>query len=145
MSDKKGERTMVPPIQGLVSGLSNHKKRREAPDLKTFFTSVVVGIFGAILGAFPIAALVALFFRFPVPFGGYLSGPSAIEPSIFAVIFLGFVCGGFPLLAFLGAIGGIIAFAIGGPKKKFVLYLSLVLALAVDLVAVLVMAVLGGN
>jgi hypothetical protein len=102
--------------------------------------AIAVGVFGAILGAFPIAALVALILRFRVPFGSYISGPSAIGPSVFAVFFYGIV-GGFPVLAFLGAIGGGVAYTIGGPRTKHVLYLSLGFALVIDLLAALIMSV----
>jgi hypothetical protein len=109
--------------------------------MKLATTAVVVGAFGAILGAFFIAPLVGLVFRFPVPFRGYVSGPAAIGPSIFAVLFFEFE-GGFPIFAILGAIGGGIAYAIGRPKTKFVLFLSLGFALTIDLLASLLMAVL---
>jgi hypothetical protein len=62
---------------------------------------------------FPLAALIGLFFRFPVPFAGYLSRPDAIVPSMVAVLL--YSCSWFGVLqaAFvLGAIAG--AFRPGG-------------------------------
>jgi hypothetical protein len=38
----------------------------------------------AIAASFPLAALVALVFRFPIPFGSYMSGPDAVVPALFA-------------------------------------------------------------
>jgi hypothetical protein len=41
----------------------------------------------ACLLAFPIAAIIGLVYRFPIPLGGYLSGVDAIVPSMLAVLF----------------------------------------------------------
>lgn len=65
------------------------------------------GAFWTILLAFPIAALLALLFRFPVPFVGYMSGPSAVVPSMFTLLFYGLPLGGFVWLGLLGAIAGL--------------------------------------
>lgn len=64
---------------------------------------VKVGIDWAVLSTFPIAALEALLYRFPVPLAGYLSGLSAVVPALISVLVYGTVLGGFILLAGLGA------------------------------------------
>lgn len=61
----------------------------------------------AVIGVFPVAALVALVFRFPIPFAGYKSGFDAMTMTPMAVLLYGLV-GGFCLLAALGAIAGLI-------------------------------------
>ena len=99
------------------------------------------GALFAIVGAFPVAALVALVYLFPIPFAGYFSGFEAIIPSLFAVIFYG-LSGGFVVLAVGGAIGGVIAYSARRSDKKAVARLCLGFALVVDAVAVLVMAIL---
>ena len=103
--------------------------------------SVGLGSLLAVLGAFPVAAVVALVFRFPIPFTGYCSGPEAVLPSLVAVLFYGCV-GGFLLLAVLGAVGGLTAFLIGRPDGKKTFRLTLAFALLVDLLATLTLAVL---
>lgn len=95
----------------------------------------------SILGAFPIAALVALCFRFPIPFSGYESGPLAVPRSLFAVLFYG-VWGGFVVLAVLGALGGVLARRLAGGDVGKTRRFTLGFALLVDLVAVLIFSVL---
>ena len=70
----------------------------------------------AMLGAFPVAALFALLYRFPVPLAGYLSGLDAVGPSVIGVVVYG-ALGGFPLLGALGAIGGAIAYNGARPRQ----------------------------
>jgi hypothetical protein len=45
----------------------------------------------AIVTSFPAAALTALFFRFPIPFGGYVGGTDGVVPSLYAAAFYGFL------------------------------------------------------
>lgn len=66
------------------------------------------GIVWSLVLAFPLAALCALIFRFPVPFAGYESGLSAVPRALFAVVFYG-VIGGFAVLAGIGAISAVLA------------------------------------
>lgn len=67
----------------------------------------VSGAFWTILLAFPISALLALLFRFPVPFVGYMSGPSAVVPAMFTILLYGLPLGGFVCLGLVGAIAGL--------------------------------------
>lgn len=78
-------------------------------------SGIVVGI-GA---AFPLAMMLALTFRFPVPFAGYQSGVNAVLPAIFAVVMYGLL-GGFVVIGGLGATVGIAASKIFpfDPKKR---------------------------
>jgi hypothetical protein len=66
-------------------------------------TCMILGAAAATFGAFPVASLVALVYRFPVPFRGYASGFGAIVPANFAVLVYG-VMGGFIVLPFSGAV-----------------------------------------
>jgi hypothetical protein len=94
-----------------------------------------------VLGAFPAAALVALCYRFPIPLGGYQSGPQAMLLSVVAVIVYGLL-GGFVLLAALGAAGGALAHRLAGASPRTVVRLTIGFAAAIDLVAVLALATL---
>lgn len=62
----------------------------------------VSGAIWSAVSAFPIAGFLALVYRFPVPFAGYMSGMDAIIPSQLSVVMYGVFLGGLPLLA-LGA------------------------------------------
>ena len=70
---------------------------------------LVPGATWAITSAFPIAAFLALFFRFPIPFAGYLSGVEAVVPAMIAVLAYGVLLGGFVLLGGTGAAIGYFA------------------------------------
>ncbi len=67
-----------------------------------------LGVIWAIAIAFPLTALCALLFRFPLPLAGYRSGPSAVPASLLAALFYGSL-GGFVVLAVLGALSGMAA------------------------------------
>lgn len=103
--------------------------------------SIATGIAWAVLGAFPVAALVALCYRFPIPFSGYESGPMAVPRSLFAVVFYGLI-GGFVVLVALGAAAGTAAHLLAGPDARRERQLTLTLALAGDFVAMMTLAVL---
>ena len=74
----------------------------------------------AVAASFPLAALVALLFRFPIPFGTYMSGTSAVIPALFAAAFYG-VIGGFMMQALLGGLAGGLAAAaaISGRRRAW--------------------------
>ena len=86
------------------------KDKRE-PDRRKWLSSrgpvvcAAVGALYAVLGAFPVAALLALVYRFPMPMVGYSSGIVAMMLSPIAVILYG-IFGGFLILAVLGAAVG---------------------------------------
>jgi hypothetical protein len=66
----------------------------------------LLGSLLAIVASFPIGAVTALVFRFPIPFGGYASGLDAVVPSLYGVAFYGML-GGFPVQAILGGIAAV--------------------------------------
>src|SRR5688572_11875349 len=74
--------------------------------------SALLGAVAGVLGSFPLAAVVACVFRFPIPFAGYASGPGAMLPALFAALLYG-VIGGAVVQAIAGASGGIAAYALG--------------------------------
>ncbi len=103
--------------------------------------NILRGILWAILFAFPLAALSALIFRFPVPFSGYESGVSAVPRALMAVAFYG-VLGGFVVLAIVGALSGVLANTLSASKPDNAPRLTVIFAAAGSAVAVMVMAVL---
>ena len=85
------------------------KARRPPIEHASPWKSALAGATWSVISTFPIAAVTAVLFRFPVPFVGYLSGITAVVPAMFAVLFYGVVFGGLVLLGVLGAIGGFIS------------------------------------
>ena len=72
------------------------------------------GLRAAVLGAlltigfaFPAAGLLALVYRFPVPFTGYESGMAALPHALFAAAFYG-ALGGFVFLGLAGTAAGVV-------------------------------------
>ena len=98
------------------------------------FNAIMMGATTCALAAFPCAALLALVWRFPVFMGGFQSGPKAVSPALFSVVFYG-VLGGFPLLALFGGIVGAIAHTNRAPEDgaitRCVLLCSFLIALFV--------------
>ncbi len=96
----------------------------------------------AIVGAFPWAGLVALVYGFPVPFAGRLTGPAAVLPSLYAVIFFGILWGGFVVLGLVGAGAGLIGQLVNRRNQRTADVLCLVLALAASGACEVLLAVL---
>src|SRR4051794_13969843 len=92
-------------------------------------------------GIFPVAALVALVYRFPIPFAGYQRGPAAAMRSLLAVALYG-ATGGFIALAALGAVAGAVAFRLTGGDQTQLRRATIAAALAIDLAAALLLATL---
>ena len=82
------------------------------------------GALSAVLFAFPLAALCALFYRFPIPFGGYESGLDAAPRALLAAVFYG-LFGGFPVLALGGYFAGALAARRDAPKEGILVMLLL--------------------
>jgi len=100
---------------------------------------------GAIVGVvatLPLVALCALVFRFPVPFAGYLTGPSAIVPAMMGLLFYGVFFGGFVVQALLGGVGGLLAENIGAPNNGKIAKFCLVFSSIGASVGVVALAVL---
>ncbi|MBI3931869.1 MAG: hypothetical protein HY317_00510 [Acidobacteria bacterium] len=103
---------------------------------------VLVGAVTAVAASFPIAALSALVFRFPVPFAGYMSGPEAVLPALSAVLFYGMALGGFLVQAFLGGLAGLVAQHRGSRDRKRTARLCLVFSVLGSACGVLTLSVL---
>jgi hypothetical protein len=104
-------------------------------------SAVLRGALWAVALAFPLAAICALLYRFPVPFAGYLAGPAAVPLALAAVVFYG-VLGGFPALLAAGALGGATAHILGRPDERRVRRLTLAFAGLISLLGVGLLAVL---
>ena len=102
---------------------------------------VVLGALAAVGLSFPVATLMALVFRFPIPFSGYASGIAAVVPAMFAVLFYGIV-GGFALLGLLGGVAGAIVFHRKAGKGRPYWRPVVLSCLAIDVVALFVLAIL---
>ncbi len=103
--------------------------------------SIVAGTLWAVLGAFPLAALVALCYRFPIPFSGYESGSAAVLSALFGVVFYGSM-GGFVVLAVLVAAAGAVGHWLAGQNKRKRRWLIPALGLGCAFAAVMTLAVL---
>lgn len=104
-------------------------------------SAVLRGALWAVALAFPLAAICALFYRFPVPFAGYETGLTAVPGALLAVVFYG-VLGGFVVLLAAGTLGGAAAYTLGRPDVPRVRRLTLAFAALVALLAVGLLAVL---
>jgi hypothetical protein len=102
----------------------------------------LIGSFVAILASFPLAVLCALVFRFPVPFVGYMSGPKAVVPALWAVLFYGVLLGGFLVLALVGGLGGVAAERYAKTDHRRRLRLCLALATLGSAVGIAALAIL---
>ena len=79
----------------------------------------IVGAGICMAATFPLAALTALLFRFPIPFGGYASGIDAVVPALLAIAFYG-PLGGFIVQAILGGIAALLAARSTAGRTPFV-------------------------
>jgi len=104
-------------------------------------SAVLPGALWAVALAFPFAAICALVYRFPVPFGGYAIGPTAMPRALVAVVFYG-VLGGFPVLLVVGALGGAAAYALGRPDVGRIRRLTLAFSGLIALLGVGFLAIL---
>jgi len=104
--------------------------------------SFFCGAFCSILGTYPTAVLCSLFFRFPIPFGGYASGLNAVLPTLIAVTVYGVVLGGFVVQGLLGGATGVLARRHGGPDRRRTWRLCAYYGLAASLPGVTILAIL---
>jgi len=103
--------------------------------------SVVWGSVVSILGSYPLAALCALVFRFPIPFAGYESGIGAVLPSVIAVTFY-LVMGGFFWQGAAGAAAGALAWRRGKGDGQRTGKLCIVCGLVASFPGVFILAIL---
>lgn len=66
------------------------------------------GAFVAVVGTFPITAVCAFAYRFPIPFVGYRGGVDAVMPALIGLFFYGLM-GGILVQMTIGGAAGIIA------------------------------------
>ena len=91
-----------------------------------------IGAASAVAMCVPAAALVALIYRFPVPFGGYASGMSGIPVAAMAALFYGVTFGGFVVIGAAGALLAALA-AARGRLTRFIVAQSAAIAVAAAL------------
>ena len=105
-------------------------------------SSFFCGTLCSIVGSYPMGALCALLFRFPIPFGGYASGVDAVIPTLLAVTVYGVLFGGFMVQGLLGGLAGLLARRRGGPDRRHTWRLCALYGLAASLPGVVILAVL---
>ncbi|MGE5519003.1 MAG: hypothetical protein ACM3VS_03675 [Candidatus Dadabacteria bacterium] len=95
------------------------------PALKTIFWTWLL--------CFPLAAIVAFVYRFPIPFSEYESGISAVPKALGAVIFYT-IMGGFIVIPILGWVAYLLGNQMGNAddkeQRKWQFIFSLVFALS---------------
>jgi len=96
----------------------------------------------SIVATFPLAALCAFVFRFPVPFMGYMSGADAVGPALWAVVFYGVLFGGFVVQGLLGWLGGLAAERWGAPDRLSVARLTMCLGIMASAIGVFTLSIL---
>ena len=96
--------------------LSSNPQLEVAPGPRQRYA--LMGAMWSMAAAFPLSGLMALVFRFPIPFVGYLSGVQAILPAMFAVVVYGVFFGGLILVGLLGASGGIVVAKFTPPRYR---------------------------
>lgn len=99
------------------------------------------GAMWSVASSFPITAVLVSVFRFPIPFGGIVSGPSFIPLAMFALLMYGIVLGGFVVLAVAGGIAGAVARFAGSTEVRQRLILR-ILAIGASLFLLLLLATL---
>ena len=63
-----------------------------------------LGLISSFSAVFPIAAAFTLFYRFPIPFTGYVCGEDQVLRSQFAVLFYGVGCSGFVIVGLFSVV-----------------------------------------
>ncbi|MES2521666.1 MAG: hypothetical protein V4617_03125 [Gemmatimonadota bacterium] len=95
--------------------------------------SIMTGSIAALLSMFPVASLLALVWKFPLPMGGYAQGVRAALLAPLAALFYG-LFGGFLVVPALGAASGALAFKLSegdsGQARKLSIALGVASAVA---------------
>ena len=107
----------------------------------TLMRATLHGALCAVIVAVPITALLALVFRFPVPFDGFEGGIVHVIPSLFALVFYGVFLGGFVVLAIGGAMGGAIAHFVCHADRSSVLRLTNIIAVSFSSLALFLFSI----
>jgi hypothetical protein len=108
---------------------------------RTFAWRCLQGAALAIAGAFPAVAAIALFYGFPIPFGGKPSGLAAVVPSLLAAAFY-LSLGGIVVLGLLGTLAGAAAHTLGRGDDARTRRLLITLSLTASFCAALMLATL---
>jgi hypothetical protein len=109
-------------------------------DIKSRFEAILTGAAFCVFGSIPLAGLTALFFRFPVPFAGYVNGLLGVIPAMLGVVFY-LILGGFIILGVLGTAVGLITWNLhhgDGPLRVGILVRNCLLA---DMLPIALLAV----
>ncbi len=88
--------------------------------------SMMTGCIAALISMFPVASLLALLWKFPLPMGGFAQGPRAALLAPVAALFYG-LFGGFLVVPALGAASGALAFKLTSGDTGRARRLSIVL------------------
>jgi hypothetical protein len=103
--------------------------------------AILWGALSAMILPVPLAALCAIVYRFPVPFGGYVSGIFMVPYVVMGAFFYGML-GGFPLLGAAGALGGWLAYQSAEHDPRAARQLAIVFGALPALAGVTLLAVL---
>lgn len=95
----------TPPAAGDSANGSLDSESHRIGVGRCIFLTVMI----AVVSSIPLAGLIGMIFRFPIPMSGYASGPSAFVPGMFAAILYGMV-GGVAVQALMGCIAGVIVY-----------------------------------
>jgi hypothetical protein len=79
--------------------------------------AALTGAISALVGVFPLAAICALTIGIPVPFSGGQRGVQIALESPWVVLFYGIAAGGFPIVAALGAVCGVLYWRFRGRSR----------------------------
>lgn len=122
-------RSQLNPYEAHSSSAATTQDRSERISI---IRAALSGAISSIVTTIPIAGVVGLVFRFPVPFYGYMSGPSALVMGMFAAVFYGLAFGGWVVVGSCGAVVSIPPFLLLDAKKAKIAarWLSVAVALA---------------
>ena len=131
MEDPKNE---VNPYAAPLNVQCAKSDRSRGPLWRT----ATAGAIWSLISVLPITFLLALFFRFPVPFGDIDGGPSHVLPSMFALLVYGVFMGGFIVVGVFGLVAGVAAYFLTRiPHRRRMLQRCLSIAVAFVLLFVL--------
>lgn len=96
----------------------------------------------AIVTTFVFAPVLALIYRFPIPLGGYLGGPRAVWPAMYAVYFYGWHFRGFVVVGVLAGLASAVTQAVSTKRGRGYLVSVVAPSLSISLLSVLLLAML---
>lgn len=96
----------------------------------------------AIVTTFVFAPVLALVYRFPIPLGGYLGGPRAVWPAMYAVYVYGWYFRGFVVVGVLAGVAAVVAYVRAAKRGRGHLTSVVAPSLCVSFLSVLLLAIL---